>query len=238
MALAKVALRGAATLNGSPTAVSITATPSPAASKRPAYSLLAPDVQNLSVPSTGKLDGLTLDIGGPAGTWPTEGSWYHIEATAGGVTREFSIWVSSAVKSIDLTGELTFTSAPTQSHPVTSVAGKTGAVTLVKGDVGLGNVDNTSDASKPISTAVQTALNGKADSSHDHDDAYAAVDHGHDIADVSGLQSALDGKAASGHSHTGLMTNSATAIEDLTEAPTMEDFNTLLAALRSRGVIA
>lgn len=29
---------------------------------------------------------------------------------------------------------------------------------LVKGDVGLGNVDNTSDANKPISTATQTAL--------------------------------------------------------------------------------
>lgn len=46
--------------------------------------------------------------------------------------------------------------------PVTSVAGKTGAVTLVKGDVGLGNVDNTSDASKPVSTATQTALDAKA----------------------------------------------------------------------------
>jgi hypothetical protein len=33
---------------------------------------------------------------------------------------------------------------------------------LVKGDVGLGNVDNTSDASKPISTATQTALDLKA----------------------------------------------------------------------------
>ncbi|RIV20516.1 hypothetical protein DYU11_20950 [Fibrisoma montanum] len=31
-----------------------------------------------------------------------------------------------------------------------------------KADVGLGNVDNTSDANKPISTATQTALNGKA----------------------------------------------------------------------------
>jgi hypothetical protein len=31
--------------------------------------------------------------------------------------------------------------------------------TLVKGDVGLGNVDNTSDVNKPISTATQTALN-------------------------------------------------------------------------------
>jgi hypothetical protein len=45
--------------------------------------------------------------------------------------------------------------------PVQSVAGKTGVVTLVKGDVGLGNVDNTSDANKPVSTATQTALNTK-----------------------------------------------------------------------------
>ena len=45
--------------------------------------------------------------------------------------------------------------------PVTSVAGKTGAVSLVKGDVGLGNVDNTSDANKPISSATQTALDAK-----------------------------------------------------------------------------
>jgi hypothetical protein len=35
--------------------------------------------------------------------------------------------------------------------------------TLDKTAVGLGNVDNTSDASKPISTATQTALNAKAD---------------------------------------------------------------------------
>lgn len=34
---------------------------------------------------------------------------------------------------------------------------------LVKGDVGLGSVDNTTDAGKPVSTAQQTALNLKAD---------------------------------------------------------------------------
>jgi hypothetical protein len=51
---------------------------------------------------------------------------------------------------------------------VSSVAGKTGAVTLAKADVGLGNVDNTSDAAKPISTATQTALDGKAPTSHTH----------------------------------------------------------------------
>lgn len=51
---------------------------------------------------------------------------------------------------------------------VVSVAGKTGAVTLAKSDVGLSNVDNTSDAAKPISTATQTAINGKANTSHTH----------------------------------------------------------------------
>jgi hypothetical protein len=45
---------------------------------------------------------------------------------------------------------------------VDSVAGKTGTVTLVKGDVGLGNLDNTTDALKPVSTAGQTALDLKA----------------------------------------------------------------------------
>lgn len=49
--------------------------------------------------------------------------------------------------------------------PVQSVSGKTGAVSLVKGDVGLGSVDNTSDAAKPVSTATQTALDLKLDSS-------------------------------------------------------------------------
>jgi hypothetical protein len=45
--------------------------------------------------------------------------------------------------------------------PVQSVAGKTGVVTLAKGDVGLGSVDNVADLDKPVSTATQTALNGK-----------------------------------------------------------------------------
>jgi len=48
------------------------------------------------------------------------------------------------------------------SGAVDSVAGKTGVVTLVKADVGLSNVDNTSDANKPVSSAQQTALNLKA----------------------------------------------------------------------------
>ncbi|MET8278273.1 hypothetical protein [Micromonospora sp. NPDC005174] len=62
---------------------------------------------------------------------------------------------------IALTGALSGTAdAPTLAvGSVTSAAIAPGAVTA--GTVGLGNVNNTSDANKPISTAQQTALNGK-----------------------------------------------------------------------------
>ncbi len=59
--------------------------------------------------------------------------------------------------------------------------------THTKAQVGLDKVDNTADLDKPISTATQTALDGKA-----------AATHTHTIANVSGLQSALDGKASLG----------------------------------------
>ena len=46
------------------------------------------------------------------------------------------------------------------------------SLALTKSDVGLNLVDNTQDATKPVSTPQQTALNGKANTSHQH----AAVD--------------------------------------------------------------
>lgn len=45
---------------------------------------------------------------------------------------------------------------------VSSVNGQTGIVVLTKTDVGLGNVTNTADSAKPVSTAQQTALDLKA----------------------------------------------------------------------------
>lgn len=71
-----------------------------------------------------------------------------------------------------------------QGGGVISVAGKTGAnISLNKKDVGLGNVDNTADANKPISDAVKGALDNKASRSHKHT-----------IADTDGLQEALDAR--------------------------------------------
>lgn len=60
--------------------------------------------------------------------------------------------------------KLTGIATGAQVNTVTSVAGRTGAITLTKSDVSLGNVDNTSDANKPVSTAQQTALDLKFDS--------------------------------------------------------------------------
>lgn len=55
--------------------------------------------------------------------------------------------------------------SPTFTGTPTLPAGTLG---LTKTTVGLANVDNTSDANKPVSSATQTALNGKANTSHTH----------------------------------------------------------------------
>ena len=52
-----------------------------------------------------------------------------------------------------------FTLLNTPADAVTSVNGNTGVVTLAKGDVGLGNVDNTSDATKDSAVANLTNKN-------------------------------------------------------------------------------
>ena len=73
-----------------------------------------------------------------------------------------------------------------------------------KTDVGLSNVDNTSDVNKPISIAIQSALDGKSATTHTHtatDVGAAPAVHTHAIANVTGLQTALDGKSATGHTH-------------------------------------
>ena len=49
------------------------------------------------------------------------------------------------------------------SDLVTSVNGQIGAVVITKADLGLSNVDNTSDANKPISAATQALLDLKED---------------------------------------------------------------------------
>jgi hypothetical protein len=86
----------------------------------------------------------TIAIGGTASA-PT----VKVAAAAGLLATQLSAGVQTSLGKAD---------TALQSAPVASVAGKTGVVTLVKADVGLGSVDNTSDVGKPVSTAQATAI--------------------------------------------------------------------------------
>lgn len=50
---------------------------------------------------------------------------------------------------------------------------------------------------------LENALSGKAGVDHNHNNAYAALEHGHEINNVDGLGDALDGKSNSNHNHSG-----------------------------------
>ena len=78
-------------------------------------------------------------------------------------------WEKLGTQTVDLTGYATEAWVTTQLGSylkTTDIAAWAKAATkptYTKSEVGLGNVDNTSDASKPISTAQQAALDGKVD---------------------------------------------------------------------------
>ena len=75
----------------------------------------------------------------------TEKGQYWIASVAGNgyEVGDWAVWNGSAFDKVDNT------------DAVASVAGKTGAVTLVKGDVGLGSVDNTADSTKNVLSATK-----------------------------------------------------------------------------------
>ena len=56
-----------------------------------------------------------------------------------------------------------FTGSGLEGKSITEIKSELG---LVKGDVGLGNVDNTADSAKPVSTAQQSALDAKANTNN------------------------------------------------------------------------
>jgi hypothetical protein len=58
----------------------------------------------------------------------------------------------------DAKADLVDFKVPPDQSQVSSVSGKKGAVVLSKSDVGLNNVDNTSDANKPVSVAAQAVI--------------------------------------------------------------------------------
>lgn len=67
---------------------------------------------------------------------------------------------------------------------VSSVQGRTGAVVIAPADLGLENVDNTSDADKPVSTAQQAALDLKTNDAELHPVAKSGIVDNNSITKV------------------------------------------------------
>lgn len=111
-------------------------------------------------------------IGGASGTTVEVGDlFFAIADNAGGT--QAAVGASWSVEQGNIDGAVIGPASVTDDLPAVFdgttgklIKSKTYAafkvlLSLVKGDVGLGNVDNTSDANKPVSTAQQTALDAK-----------------------------------------------------------------------------
>jgi hypothetical protein len=137
--------------------------------------------------------------------------------------------VAAHVAALDPHSQYTTASEAAAAAPVQTVAGRTGNVALTKSDVGLANVDNTSDANKPISTATQTALNGKLDTSHAGTGGAA---HANATTTVAGFMSAGDKTKIDGVASGATANASDSALRDRSThtgtqpASTINDFNT------------
>ena len=112
--------------------------------------------------------GLESALSGKAAASHAHDDRYYTEseidtALAGKVDKETNKSLMTADEHTNLDG----IEIGAQVNTVTGVKGnaennyRTGEINISPANIGLGNVDNTSDANKPISTATQTALDGK-----------------------------------------------------------------------------
>lgn len=95
------------------------------------------------------------------GATATEAAMLALTGTPGDWTVRSDLGTMFILTSADESLLASWTEFDLPGSPVTSVAGRTGAVVLTKSDVGLANVNNTADANKPVSNAVASALTGR-----------------------------------------------------------------------------
>lgn len=93
------------------------------------------------------------DVVGPASA--TDGAVALFDGATGKLLKVAGKGLSTEDYTTAEKSKLAGVAAGAQVNTVTSVAGKTGAVTLSKADVGLANADNTSDASKSVLSATK-----------------------------------------------------------------------------------
>lgn len=140
---------------------------------------------------------ITADVNAPvvlrgpwdasAGTFPGSGTaavgdmWI---VSVGGTVNAVSFSVGNRITAlVDNASTTTYVAnwfKETYSIDVTSVQGRTGAVVLVKADVGLGSADNTADADKPVSTLQAAAMDAAIDAEVAARESVVANDGGSD----------------------------------------------------------
>lgn len=84
-----------------------------------------------------------------------------LTAQRGDIAKRTDLNGQAFILQTDSPGTLADWIALNTTSDVASVNGQTGTVVVTKTDVGLANVDNTSDANKPVSTAQQTAVDAR-----------------------------------------------------------------------------
>lgn len=174
-----------------------------AISVSPSGNLVSTDVQSALVEIQTELDSALdiLDLAAHTNDAEDAHDASAISFTPAGTVAATEVQAAIEEVSTDAASALTTHEADTSTHGVTTVAGLDEVQTftnktltspvintptgIVKGDVGLGNVDNTSDANKPVSTDQQTALDLKADLTDLSDHEADTSTHG--VTTVAGL---------------------------------------------------
>ncbi len=105
---------------------------------------------------------------------------------------------------------------------VTSVNTKVGAVVLAKADIGLGQVDNTSDLNKPISTATQDALDDLDDRIILVEDHVTDIDNPHSVTKT---QLGLENVDNTSDLNKPISTATQTALDLITDVNWTGDYN-------------
>ena len=135
---------------------------------------------NAAVPGSRMVNGKALsadvtlsaaDVGARADNWTPDAAEVGADPAGTAETKANAVQTNLTSHTNNKSNPHGVTAAQVGAVPTSrTVNGKalSANISLTKADVGLGNVDNTSDANKPISTATQTALNGKANTSHTH----------------------------------------------------------------------
>ena len=135
------------------------------------------DVSSSAAIAQGKISGLTTDyvasisVSGRTVTYKNKNGVSMGSITTQDTTYGLASQSSNGLMSSTDKTKLDGIESGAQKNTVLGVKGgsesayRTGNVNITKANIGLGNVDNTSDEDKPISTATQTALNGKANTS-------------------------------------------------------------------------